>query len=220
MIATLLIPLSVLAGIAASGIDSSQSIDLGEPITGVVRTYDGLPAIGVFVQVAGDADQPRIRATSGAGGHFELFGVTADMGVVELFTIVASYNWYNPDARVGASPRVSARPGDTDVVLELRELVSLSGRVEDAEGQPLAGVEVLAYQSGTPRVSHAVLTRDTSDADGAFRLELPEECLVDLVTDTPEVDEDSEDPEQAPPEPALIEAVESHAQGVVLRFAD
>ena len=69
------------------------TLDLGDPITGVVRTPDGLPAVGVFVQVAGGKDQPRIRASSGAGGRFELLGVTEDMGVVELFTIVASYNW-------------------------------------------------------------------------------------------------------------------------------
>ena len=78
-------------------------------ITGVVLTPDRSPATGVFVQVAGGADQPRIRARSGAGGRFELLGVTEAMGEVELFTIVASYNWYHPDARLGASPTARAR---------------------------------------------------------------------------------------------------------------
>ncbi len=195
------------------------TLDLGDPITGVVRTADGSPAAGIFVQVAGDEDQPRIRTSSGAGGRFELLGVTEDMGEVELFTIVASYNWYNPDAHLGASHRVTARAGDTDVVLELRELVSLTGRVEDAEGQPLAGVQVLAYQSGGARVPPAVLTRATSDEMGAFRLDLPEEGHVDLVTGTPKVNDAAEGSAQAPPKPAVLEFVASDAQGVVLRFA-
>ena len=200
------------------------TLDLGNPITGVVRTPDGLPAVGIFVQVAGGKDQPRIRASSGAGGRFELLGVTEDMGVVELFTIVASYNWKNPGAGLGASRPITARAGDTDVVLELRELVSLTGKVEDAEGQPAAGVLVLAYLGGAARVSPAVLMKATSDEEGAFRLDLPEECLVDLVTGTPKVDDDAkiddsaEASEQALPEPAVLEFVESDAQGVVLRF--
>ena len=195
------------------------TLDLGDPITGVVHTADGSPAVGVFVQVAGDEDQPRIRTLSGAGGCFELLGVTEDMGEVELFTIVASYNWYNPDAHLGASHRVTARAGDTDVVLELRELVSLTGRVEDAEGQPLAGVQVLAYQSGGARVPPAVLTKATSDAMGAFRMDLPEDGHVDLVSGTPKPDAAAEASEPVPPEPAVLEYVTSDAQGVVLRFA-
>ncbi len=110
-------------------------------------------------------------------------------------------------------------------MLELRELVSLTGRVEDAEGQPLAGVQVLAYQSGAARVPPAVLTRATSDEKGAFRLDLPEEGHVDLVTGTPKVDsaakpdDAAEASEPVPPEPAVLEFVASDAQGVVLRFA-
>ena len=65
----------------------------------------------------------------------------------------------------------------------------------------------------------AVLTRATSDEEGAFRLDLPEECLVDLVTGAPKVDDAAEASEQAPPEPAVLEFVASDAQGVVLRFA-
>ncbi|MDP6988168.1 MAG: carboxypeptidase-like regulatory domain-containing protein [Planctomycetota bacterium] len=194
------------------------TLDLGDPITGVVLTPDGLPAIGVFVQVAGGEEAPRIRAPSGGGGRFELLGVTEDMGAVELFTIMASYNWRNPRAPLGASRAVTAFAGDDDVVLQLRELVSLTGRVEGAEGQPAAGVQVLAYLAGTPRVPPAVLTRATSDEKGAFRLDLPEECPVDLVTATPKLDADAEAAEQAPPEPAVREFVASDAQGVVLRF--
>ena len=195
------------------------TLDVGDPITGVVLTPDGLPAIGVFVQVEGGKEQPRIRTSSGAGGRFELLGVTEDMGVVELFTIMASYNWGNPDAHLGASRTVSARAGDSDLVLGLRELVLLTGRVEDAEGQPVEGVQVMAYLKGSAQVPAAVLRRDTSDEDGAFRLDLPEECLVDLVTSTRKVNKAAESTEQAPPEPAVLKSVASDAQGVLLRFA-
>ena len=195
------------------------TLDVGDPITGVVLTPDGLPAAGVFIQVAGGKDQPRIRASSGAGGRFELLGVTKDMGVVDLFTIMASYNWSNPEAALGASRTVTTHAGDTGVVLGLRELVLMTGRVEDAEGQPADGVKVLAYLNGAAHVPGAVLARATSDEKGAFSLNLPEECLVDLVTGTPKVDTAAEASEQAPPEPAALKSVASDAQGVVLRFA-
>ncbi len=195
------------------------TLDLGNPITGVVHTPDGLPAVGVFVQVAGAKAEPRIRAMTGAGGRFELLGVTEDMGVVELFTIVASYNWYHAEARLGACAPVRAFAGDSDVVLELRGLVSMTGRVEDAEGKPAAEVQVLAYQSSAARLPAAVLARATSDAQGAFRLDLPEECRVDLVTGTPKVVGATQNSEQEPPKPAVLESVASGAQAVVLRFA-
>ena len=196
------------------------TLELGEPITGVVLTPDGLPAVAVFVQVAGGKDQPRIRTSSGAGGRFELLGVTEDMGVVELFTIMASYNWGNPEARLGASRTVSARAGDTDLILGLRELVLMTGRVEDADGQPVEGVQVLAYLNGSAHVRSAVLTRDTSDEQGAFSLELPDDSLVDLVADPPKVDKDAEPSEEAPPKPAELNSLASDAQGVLLRFAE
>ena len=199
------------------------TLDLGDPITGVVLTPDGSPAVGIFVQVAGGKDQPRIRAVTGAGGRFELLGVTEDMGVVELFTIVASYNWSNPDARLGASRAVGARAGDTDLVLGLRELVSMTGRVEDAEGQPIEGVQVMAYLQGSPQMSAAVLAKDTSGVDGGFSLSLPEACLVDLMTSAPKAPESEEDDETAkesPPKPAVLNSVASDARGVVLRFAE
>ena len=55
---------------------------------------------------------------------------------MELVTNVSSYNWYHPDARVGASAPTAAFAGDTEVVLELRPLTTLAGRVEDASGTP------------------------------------------------------------------------------------
>lgn len=200
--------------------DVELTLELGEAITGVVLTPDGLPAVAVFVQVVGGKDQPRIRTSTGAGGRFELLGVTEDMGVVELFTIMASYNYGNPEARLGASRTVSARAGDTDLVLGLRELVLMTGRVEDAEGQPLEGVQVLAYLNGSAHVRSAVLTRDTSDEQGAFSLELPDDSLVDLVADPPKVDKDAEPSEEAPPKPAELNSLASDAQGVLLRFAE
>ena len=54
VIATLLIPLSVLAGIAASGIDASQSIDLSDPITLVTIGLAGI-VYSVFLYLGGKA---------------------------------------------------------------------------------------------------------------------------------------------------------------------
>ena len=54
VIATLLIPLSVLAGIAASGIDATQAIDLSDPITLVTIGLAGL-VYSVFLYLGGKA---------------------------------------------------------------------------------------------------------------------------------------------------------------------
>ena len=54
VIATLLIPLSVLAGIAASGIDATQAIDLSDPITLVTIGLAGL-VYSVFLYMGGKA---------------------------------------------------------------------------------------------------------------------------------------------------------------------
>ena len=195
-------------------------LELGIPITGVVLTPDGSPAPGIFVQVAGGPDQPRIRARSGEGGRFELVGVTEAMGEVELFTIVASYNWYNPDAQLGASPTARASAGDADVKLVLREFVSLSGRVEDADGTPVVGAQVLAYRTGAPQQKDNALKAARTDESGEFSLELPEQSEVDLVAKFPADLEAPapEDAEDETPEPAVLEFVASNAKGVVLRF--
>ena len=210
--------------------DVTLRLELGTPTTGVVLTPDRSPATGVFVQVAGGPDQPRIRARSGAGGRFELVGVTEAMGEVELFTIVASYNWYHPDARLGASPTARARAGDSGVELVLQELVSLTGRVEDSGGAPVAGAQVLAYRSGALQRKDNALMAARTDEAGAFRLDLPEQGEVDLVAkfptpaDAPAATSESTlestlgDTVEGTPDPAILEFVASDAEGVVLRF--
>ncbi len=198
----------------------SLMLELGIPITGVVLTPDGSPAPGIFVQVAGGPDQPRIRARSGEGGRFELVGVTEAMGEVELFTIVASYNWYNPDAQLGASPTARASAGDSNVKLVLREFVSLSGRVEDADGTPVVDAQVLAFRAGAPQRKDNALKAARTDENGEFSLDLPEQSEVDLVAKFPADLEASaeEDAEDETPEPAVLEFVASNAKDVVLRF--
>ncbi|MCH2100500.1 MAG: carboxypeptidase-like regulatory domain-containing protein, partial [Planctomycetes bacterium] len=191
-------------------------LNLGKPIKGIVLTPEGLPAIGVFVQVANAEN--RIKAPTGSNGNFELFGVTDEMETVDLFTVVASYNWHNPTKKLAASELVQARPGDTDIVIKLREIVTLTGRVETDEGQPIPNIEVRAYLHGTPRIPGAVLAKDTSNKLGLFRLDLPEQCFVDLVADAPQ-------PEGAEPtlpftqKPVTLEIIPSTSQNVTLRFS-
>ena len=175
---------------------------------------------GVFVHVAAGEQRPGIRVTSGAGGGFELLGVSEEMGEVALFTGLASYNWGNPNQRLGAGPPVSARAGDSDVLLTLRDLVLLTGRVEDPAGQPVSGVTVEAYSSGTARLPEARLAKAVTDADGAFQLDLPEGSQVDLETVPPEQEDGSEEATPAPSVPVRLEFVESDARDVVLRLVE
>ena len=166
--------------------DVELCLALGDPIRGEVRRPDGSPAIGAFVQVAGTEDRARIRATTGAGGRFELLGVTEAMGPVELFTIVASYNWHHPDARLGASVSVArarggagrrrspagARPAHRDG----------RGRHRRPRGRGRGPGDDL---DGAARIPAAVLARSDTADDGAFLLELPESAVVDLVATVP-----------------------------------
>ena len=75
VIATLLIPLSVLAGIAASGINPSQAIDLSDPITLVTIGLAGI-IYSVFLYMGGKALTSRTHAwaifTSVAGSIIAL----------------------------------------------------------------------------------------------------------------------------------------------------
>ena len=188
------------------------TLEVGAPITGVVRTPDGEPAVGVFVQAAGDEDLPRIRCRSGDDGAFELLGVTEAMGEVELFTIVASYNWNHPEAPLGPGQGVMARAGESGLLLELRELTLLTGRVEDAAGAPLPGIQVLAYHSGRTRVPAAVLRKATTDEEGGFQMDLPEDSSVDLVA-LPPSGEDSA-------APAVLEGIASDVRDLVLPLGE
>lgn len=155
-------------------------LDLGASIQGVVLRPDGSPAVGVFVGMLSTEEQVRVNVISGAGGHFEVLGVPEDAGTVTLLTNLGSYNWSHPDARLGAGPPATALPGDTNVTLVLRELVSLTGKVLGASGAPAAGVKVTAFHSGIPAVPGTALATATSDAQGEFQMDLPSDRTIDL----------------------------------------
>ncbi|MGI9466052.1 MAG: hypothetical protein ACR2OA_02900, partial [Rubripirellula sp.] len=98
VIATLLIPLSVLAGIAASGIDATQAIDLSDPITLVTIGLAGL-VYSVFLYLGGKALTNRIHVwsifTSVAGSIVALVFAPAAIRAFEsqagwLITIASS----------------------------------------------------------------------------------------------------------------------------------
>ncbi|MEL6716584.1 MAG: carboxypeptidase-like regulatory domain-containing protein, partial [Planctomycetota bacterium] len=199
--------------------DVELRLDLGGVITGRVQRPDGAPAPGVFVQVAGPEGGPRIRARSGSGGRFELLGLDDESAEVELFTIVASYNWYHPNARLAAGPRTRVAPGDTDVVLVLRGLTSLSGRVELPGGDLALDAHVTAYPSGAARTTAAALARSTCERGGSFELDLPEGCTVDLVVELPADASDAQHAAAASPAPrSVLEGVASDVRGLRIRL--
>ncbi|MEL6904433.1 MAG: carboxypeptidase-like regulatory domain-containing protein, partial [Planctomycetota bacterium] len=194
-------------------------LDLGDVISGRVERPDGAPAPGVFVQVAGPVGGPRIRARSGSGGRFELLGLDDDQGEVELFTIVASYNWYHPDAPLGAGPRTLARPGDAGLVLVLSGLTALSGHVEFPGGDLALDATVTAYPSRAARTKAAALARATCDRGGSFELDLPENCRVDLVVEAPASATDANDGGSDSTSPrTVLEGIASDARGLRIQL--
>jgi hypothetical protein len=197
------------------------ALDFGAPITGVVIKPDGSPAIGVFVHVLKGDPQGRVNATSGAGGRFEVLGVSGEMGDVMLVTGLSSYNWGNPKARLGASPPVVARAGDTNITLRLRALVVLTGRVEDAAGGPVAGTFVSAFPSGLNPTLGPQLASVLTDEAGRFRMELPSGSHVDLEAGRLQRKQDSDEfVLHVDTEPARLEFVASDGRDVVMRLAD
>jgi hypothetical protein len=119
-------------------------------------------------------------ALTDASGRFRFVPHTA--GTWQLAVVMArGYLPFGPEW--GQSPiRFTAVPGQrlSDIVLALTPKVELLGRVEGADGQPVAGaqVRVLTDRSGES-VLFPTSDRYTSDARGEFRFHGPEGAIVE-----------------------------------------
>ncbi len=200
--------------------DLELILDLGTPISGVVLKPDGSPALGVFVQVVAENQEAGANAVSGAGGRFELLGISEETGDCQLVTTLSSYNWGNPNARLAPSLPVAARAGDSDRILTLREPAVLTGKVVDAAGQPVAGILVTAFRSGITPVPGAELATTRTDDSGEFSIDLAKGDVVDLETGTLQHDGESIGFARIGDVPLRLESIASNTNGVVLQLLD
>ncbi|HYO68557.1 MAG TPA: carboxypeptidase regulatory-like domain-containing protein, partial [Archangium sp.] len=121
-----------------------------------------------------------LSARTDAGGRFRFVPYTA--GTWQLAVVTATgYLPFGPEW--GQSPiRFTAVPGQriSDIVLALTPEVELLGRVEGADGQPVAGARVRVLTGrGGESVLFPTSDRYTSDARGEFRFHGPEGAIVE-----------------------------------------
>ena len=141
----------------------------------VVQEVDGSPLKGAMVRLAleGDNDN-RMGARTGPDGQFELKNIHAGqyrLHVSRNGFVATQYGQKKP-GDPGATLRLG--PGDkkTDLLFKLKRAAVITGRVFDADGDPMSRVEVSAlrqhYEQGKKRLVFA--GRTESNDLGEFRL--------------------------------------------------
>lgn len=151
----------------------------------VVEADSGRPVAGATVNVTGGA-----RVLTDAEGQFVFFRVPKG-----LFSITATKAGYVEGAHGRLRPLGSSTPVDMaegehlgDVVIPIWKVAVVSGTVVDEAGEPVVGIEVLAYRrmlaGGRRRLS--AQTRATTDDRGIYRLPnlVPGEYIVGIESTT------------------------------------
>ncbi|AKJ07253.1 Hypothetical protein AA314_08879 [Archangium gephyra] len=144
----------------------------------VISATTGEGVEGAELTFAGSGGATSARTD--AGGRFRFVPYTA--GTWQLAVVTArGYLPFGPEW--GQSPiRFTAVPGQriSDIVLALTPEVELLGRVEGADGQPVAGARVRVLTGrGGESVLFPTSDRYTSDARGEFRFHGPEGAIVE-----------------------------------------
>jgi hypothetical protein len=169
------IGLAVAAAIASARTSAERSSLLQAPsqqpptavVAGrVIDTSSGRPIADVVVTLAGVRQAPRPVITD-ARGRFVFAGLTG--GTISLSATRVGYVSASPIAR--AFP-VKAGERLTDLTIRLSPLSSISGTVRDDAGDPVVGVEVIAFRraivNGRPELRRA--GQVATDDRGAYRI--------------------------------------------------
>jgi hypothetical protein len=145
----------------------------------VVQEVDGAPLKGATVRLGAEGDNDnRMGAKTGPDGRFELKNIHAGQYRLHISRngFVATQYGQKKPGDPGATLRLL--PGDkkTDLLFRLKRAAVITGKVFDADGEPMSRVAVSAlrqqYQQGKKRLAFA--GRAESNDLGEFRLyELP-----------------------------------------------
>jgi hypothetical protein len=145
----------------------------------VVQEVDGAPLKGATVRLGAEGDNDnRMGAKTGPDGRFELKNIHA--GQYRLYVSRHGFVGTQYGQKKPGDPGATLRmlPGDkkTDLLFRLKRAAVITGRVFDADGEPMSRVAVSAlrqqYQQGKKRMVFA--GRAESNDLGEFRLyELP-----------------------------------------------
>jgi hypothetical protein len=180
--------LSVILWVAATAAQSPPTPPESNPeakeetcvVSGVVvQAVDGAPLKGAMVRLVAEGDNDnRMGAKTGPDGRFELKNIHAGQYRLHISRngFVATQYGQKKPGDPGATLRLL--PGDkkTDLLFRLKRAAVITGRVSDADGEPMSRVAVSAlrqqYEQGKKRLAFA--GRTESNDLGEFRLyELP-----------------------------------------------
>lgn len=153
------------------------------PIRGVVRGPDGAPSAGAIVSCSNTEAWATSRIASAADGSFELAGLQPGRYVV-FADPPPRPDSSTPRSELAGAVANDVEAGTRDLVLELRRIVSVKGRVVDARGDPLEHAIVMARRAGKRYESQS-----TSDSKGRFTLRCvanePHRVLVERTEPDP-----------------------------------
>ena len=140
----------------------------GNALTGTVTGPDGQPVGGAWVLAyrPGSGYAPTGIGVTGPDGNYVMTGLPAH----ESYRVGVLVPAESPAASGAASGTFSLAGSPIEVDLALAPKRSISGRVTNAAGDPIAGVAVSAFGTGDTWVPG---TRTTTAADGTYRLVLP-----------------------------------------------
>lgn len=141
----------------------------------VVRSMDSAPLKNATVHLESDSDREhKIATKTAADGHFELKNVPAGQ-----YRLMVRRNGYvsqelgqKKPGDPGATFTLGPSQQKTDLVFKLGRAAVISGRIYDEDGEPMAGVSVLAmrqvYREGRRQLG--IAARVESDDLGEYRL--------------------------------------------------
>lgn len=197
--------------------DVVLEVPLGLDVSGVVVGPEGRPCERIVVRATpAEPGRPRSQDTTRADGTFRLSGLAAGRYRLEAKTAFFA----GADGRELTDATVEAVEAGTDGVrIVLPAVAAVTGSVLEPDGAPAHDVAVRALTPDGKRLATARV-----DADGRFRLALPEGAVVDLeaVRIIPLSETDwilPEPPADAPP-PPRSPGVAAGTDGVVLSFVE
>lgn len=159
---------------------TTQWADAGE-VRGTVL-HDGVPVKGVRVGIYGGAaaSQPAVSAVSDAGGRFRMVGVPTGTDLLLETSSARPGGGRQGSEWAPVAPleiTLSADRGIAGVELAVAPTRTVTGRLQQKNGTPLAGVDVIAWRPASTAQKEATgserdeWARALTDAKGRYTLE-------------------------------------------------
>jgi uncharacterized membrane protein len=146
------------AGATTGGIDAALVASTAT-ISGLVLDDDGAPKPLAGVELTDGVTTRNVKTANDPAGRFALTSVPPGS-----YTLTVSFTGATPVVQV-----VTVQAGDTrDLQLQLGQQASLTGRVVNTDGQPVAGIEVRMYDPIAFPSTNVNVPKVVTLADGTY----------------------------------------------------